>query len=213
MSAIPTGSLAPDSPSTTVPLGPSISCWPRTENTTAGSVGAMAVATRNEEYQSSRTTACRNSATPTAVTNVPSTPTRPMVRAALRNLGKPMPMPPSNRMNASATLTTRSTVSSGGASSDGRAWTATAAATRRSTAAGIRNQRVTWYDSSATRPTSAARNSSQANVRVSAMSLLRSAGFAPSSLTGRPDFPALRRSRYRCSERVHRTSGVRRTPL
>src|SRR2546430_10145215 len=42
MSAIPTGSFAPDSPSRMVPVRPPISRLPRTENMTAGSVGARA---------------------------------------------------------------------------------------------------------------------------------------------------------------------------
>ena len=42
ISAMPTGSLAPDSPSSRVPERPAISRRPRTENTTAGSVGASA---------------------------------------------------------------------------------------------------------------------------------------------------------------------------
>ena len=43
--AIPTGSLAPDSPSRMTPVRPSTSQLPSTENTTAGSVGASAVPT------------------------------------------------------------------------------------------------------------------------------------------------------------------------
>jgi hypothetical protein len=42
MSAIPTGSFAPDSPSRIVPLCPATSRLPSTENMTAGSVGASA---------------------------------------------------------------------------------------------------------------------------------------------------------------------------
>ena len=52
ISAMPTGSFAPDSPSRMVPLRPAISRWPSTENTTAGSVGATAVATSSAAYQS-----------------------------------------------------------------------------------------------------------------------------------------------------------------
>ena len=46
ISAIPTGSLAPDSPSRIVRLRPSISRAPSTENITAGSVGATAAPSR-----------------------------------------------------------------------------------------------------------------------------------------------------------------------
>ena len=42
MSAIPTGSFAPDSPSRIVPVRPPTSLRPKTENITAGSVGASA---------------------------------------------------------------------------------------------------------------------------------------------------------------------------
>ena len=42
ISAIPTGSLAPDSPSRIVPVRPPTSRRPSTENITAGSVGASA---------------------------------------------------------------------------------------------------------------------------------------------------------------------------
>jgi hypothetical protein len=49
ISAIPTGSFAPDSPSRKVPLGPSTPRCPRTENTSAGSVGETAVATSHRQ--------------------------------------------------------------------------------------------------------------------------------------------------------------------
>ncbi len=42
ISAIPTGSFTPDSPSRIVPARPRISLFPSTENITAGSVGASA---------------------------------------------------------------------------------------------------------------------------------------------------------------------------
>ncbi len=42
MSAIPTGSFTPASPSRIVPVRPRISLSPRIENMTAGSVGASA---------------------------------------------------------------------------------------------------------------------------------------------------------------------------
>ncbi len=46
ISAIPTGSLAPDSPLRIVPVRPRISRPPRTEKVTAGSVGARAAPIR-----------------------------------------------------------------------------------------------------------------------------------------------------------------------
>ena len=50
-SAIPTGSLAPDSPSSSTPVRPAISRRPKTENTTAGSVAATAVPTSSARCQ------------------------------------------------------------------------------------------------------------------------------------------------------------------
>ena len=103
MSAIPTGSLAPDSPSRMVPLRPATSRRPSTEKTTAGSVGATAVAVSNAGYQPSPTARCRNPPAPATVRNVPATPTTAMGAAASRNRDQPMCMPPSNRMHSSAT--------------------------------------------------------------------------------------------------------------
>ncbi len=50
--AIPTGSLNPDSPSRIVPERPSTSLPARTENVTAGSVGASAAPIRSDTVQS-----------------------------------------------------------------------------------------------------------------------------------------------------------------
>ena len=52
ISAIPTGSLNPDSPSRIVPERPSTSLPASTENVTAGSVGASAAPIRSETVQS-----------------------------------------------------------------------------------------------------------------------------------------------------------------
>ncbi len=130
ISAIPTGSFAPDSPSRMVSLRPSISRWPSTENTTAGSVGATAVATSRDTYQV-RPKAKWAAAPPAAtVRNVPTTPTMMIGPAADRNRAQPMCMPPSNRMQTRATVTTRTTAYSGGACRAGMTLTATAAPTR-----------------------------------------------------------------------------------
>ena len=51
MSAIPTGSFVPASPSRIVPDRPRISRAPKTENVTAGSVGAIAAPTRPASIQ------------------------------------------------------------------------------------------------------------------------------------------------------------------
>ena len=51
MSAMPTGSFTPASPSRIVPDRPRISRFPKTENVTAGSVGAMAAPMRPASIQ------------------------------------------------------------------------------------------------------------------------------------------------------------------
>ncbi len=162
--AMPTGSLAPDSPSRMVPLRPDTSRWPRTEKTTAGSVGATAVATRTEAYQSRPTTRCRKRAAPTVVRKVPAMPTRAMGRAASRNRGQPIPMPPSKRMNTSATVTRRSTVSAGGVCRPGKIQSASAAAASISAGAGIRSHWVSRLESTAATTTAAVTTSSDAKV-------------------------------------------------
>jgi len=108
--AIPTGSLAPDSPSRMVPLRPATSRRPSTENITAGSVGASAVPSSNADHQSRSNRAWASTAKAAAVTNVPATPTQTTGRAALRKRRQPMCIPPSNKMTISATDTTRWTV-------------------------------------------------------------------------------------------------------
>ncbi len=152
---MPTGSLAPDSPSSSVPLRPSTSRSPRTEKTTAGSVGATAVATRQATYQSRPTAKCASSATPSTVRKVPTTPTRAMGRTAVRKVGQPMLMPPSNRISISAMLTTSSTAVAGGRCRPGTTAATTAAAASISPGAGIRSVRVSRLDTSATRITPA----------------------------------------------------------
>ena len=52
ISAMPAGSLTPASPSSVVPERPPISRPPRTEKTTAGSVGASAAPTTPASFQS-----------------------------------------------------------------------------------------------------------------------------------------------------------------
>ena len=106
---MPTGSFAPDSPFEIVPARPETSRWPRTENTTAGSVGATAVATSTETYQASPNAKCASSAAAITVKNVPSTPVKAIGASADRNRAQPTSIPPSNKMQASATDTTCST--------------------------------------------------------------------------------------------------------
>ncbi|HWG12229.1 MAG TPA: hypothetical protein VG268_03045, partial [Streptosporangiaceae bacterium] len=71
-SAMPTGSLAPDSPSIRTPLRPETCRWPSTENTTAGSVGASAVPSRKAARQPNENRKCAASPAAAAVTNVPA---------------------------------------------------------------------------------------------------------------------------------------------
>jgi hypothetical protein len=110
INAMPTGSLAPDSPSRMVPLRPATSRRPSTENTTAGSVGASAVPTSSAARQSKSNRAWASVARAAAVTKVPATPTQTTRPAAVRNRRQPMCIPPSNKMTARATDTTRWTV-------------------------------------------------------------------------------------------------------
>ena len=110
MRAMPTGSLAPDSPSRMAPLRPATSRRPSTENTTAGSVGANAVPISSAAHQSRSNRAWASVARAAAVTKVPATPTQTTGPAAVRNRRQPMCIPPSNKMTTSATDTTRWTV-------------------------------------------------------------------------------------------------------
>jgi len=163
MSAMPTGSLAPDSPSRIVPLRPAISLPPSTENTTAGSVGAIAVATRRQANHGNPNTRCRTTAAAAAVTNVPASPVIVIDATADRKRRQPMRIPPSNRMKIRATLTTRSTVLSGGAWSPGTSWTASADATSISAGTGTFSRAVSRLDRTAARTTRAASTRSNAS--------------------------------------------------
>jgi hypothetical protein len=165
--AMPTGSFAPDSPSRIVPLRPETSCWPSTENTTAGSVGATAVATSSARYQLRPNATCTKPAVAAAVKNVPMTPVLAIGAAADRNRDQPICMPPSNKMHTSATVTTRSTASRGGACRAGMTCTATAAPTRTSAGEGIFTRSVSRFDSTATSPTAAVSSTISANDCVS----------------------------------------------
>src|SRR4051794_6171952 len=190
ISAMPTGSLAPDSPSRMVPLRPDTSRWPSTEKTTAGSVGATAVATRTEAYHSRPTARCRKRATPTVVRKVPAMPTRAMGRAASRKRSRPIPIPPSNRMKISATVTSRSTVCSGGVCRSGKILRAMAAAASIRAGAGTRSHCVSRLDSTAVTTTAAITSSSRAKLWASDTALsrsgLRTAVSLPTRLPGAP---------------------------
>ena len=75
-----------------------------------------------------------------------------MAVAAVRNFRQPMCIPPSNRMNTSATVTTRCTVSSLSRPRCGNKVAATAASTRKNAGAGIRSRSLTRFDSTAAVP-------------------------------------------------------------
>src|SRR5919197_2082 len=150
MSAIPTGSFAPDSPSRIVPVRPLISRLPSTENITAGSVGASAAPRTPAIVQSKPKKAWAKAAITAAVANVPMTPSTVIGNAAPRKRRQPTCMPPSKRITISATTPIRSTlwieitVSRPGKTSD-----ATAATTRKSAGAGTGNRSVSLYVPSA----------------------------------------------------------------
>src|SRR6266545_3754414 len=88
-SAMPTGSLAPDSPSRSTPERPATSRRPSTENTTAGSVGASAVPSSRAARQSKPNSTLARNATPPAVAKVPATPIQVTEAAADRNRRQP----------------------------------------------------------------------------------------------------------------------------
>src|SRR3954447_20892995 len=155
ISAMPTGSFAPDSPSRIVPAGSPPSRFPRTENTTAGSVGATAVPTSSATYHSNPKRKCAATAAAATVRNVPSTPASTTVDRAPRRRLSPMCMPPSNRMIARAIVTIRSTVRCGGASRPGMTAAATAAPATNSAGAGSWMRSLSRLDNTASSPTAA----------------------------------------------------------
>src|SRR3954462_5896588 len=152
---MPTGSFAPDSPSRIVPAGSATSRLPRTENTTAGSVGATAVPTSSATYHSNPKRKCAATAAAATVRNVPSTPASTTVDRAPRRRLSPMCMPPSNRMIARAIVTIRSTVRCGGASRPGMTAAATAAPATNSAGAGSWMRSLSRLDNTASSPTAA----------------------------------------------------------
>ena len=168
ISAIPTGSLAPDSPSSSVPARPDTSRCPSTENTTAGSVGARAVPTSRAGSQSRPKARCATAARLTAVTSVPATPSQTTGPATARNRRRPMCMPPSSRITASATVTMRSTVVIDSSPSRGTRSDTTAAPIRKRAGAGTRTTPLTRLDSTATAPASP--TTSRISPKVSASS-------------------------------------------
>ena len=123
---------------------------------------------------------CAATAAAAAVTNVPATPIHTVAVAAVRNFRQPMCIPPSNRMNASATLTTRWTVPSLSRPKPGNRSDAAAANTRKNAGAGIRSRSLTRFDSTAAVPTSPMSKMARPNdsVPVTGRVLSRSGDYA-----------------------------------
>jgi hypothetical protein len=89
-----------------------------------------------------------------AVTKVPATPIQTTGAAAWRNRRQPICIPPSNKMTASAMVTTRWTVVTDTWPSVGTTSEATAAASRKIAGAGLRIRSLIRFDTTA--PTKAA---------------------------------------------------------
>src|SRR3984957_6372656 len=151
-SAMPTGSLAPDSPSSRTPVRPPTPPLPNTENTTAGSVAATAVPTSRARCQLIPATYRAATAVPAAVTSVPAVPVHTIAPAAVRNRRRPMCIPPSNKMTASATVTTRVTVVTGSVVTAGQSCAAMTAAMRKNAGAGTRSLALSRLESTAAVP-------------------------------------------------------------
>src|SRR5215217_4572381 len=170
--AMPTGSLAPDSPSRMVPLRPATSRRPRTENTTAGSVGASAVPTSSAARQSKPNRAWARVARAAAVTKVPATPTQTTGPAAVRTRRHPLCIPPSNKMTSRATDATRWTVVTDSRPRDGTTSEATAAARRKIAGAGIRIRSLIRFDNTATVMATPTSSTSRAKCSTSLIAVL-----------------------------------------
>ena len=143
ISAIPTGSFAPDSPWRIVPVRPATSRSPSTENITAGSVGATAAPSTPAIVQPKPSAQCANSATAPAVANVPRTPSVATGTQAACRRRRPIAEPPSKRITISATVATRSTVRIETSSCEKRS-EATAAASRKSAGAGTETRSLSF---------------------------------------------------------------------
>ena len=134
-------------------MRPAISRRPNTENTTAGSVAATAVPSSSDSRQPIPATKCAATAAPAAVTSVPATPTQTIAAAAVRNRRQPMCIPPSNKMIASATETTRVTVVNCSSVTRGHSCAATLAQMRKKAGAGTRSRALSRLESTAPVPT------------------------------------------------------------
>ena len=138
---------------------PPIARSPRTENITAGSVGAIAAPSSPLIVQPRSSAQCANSAIRPAVANVPMTPAAATGTATVRKRRRPIEEPPSNRITISAIVPTRSTVFVDGAR-DGAASDATAATTRNRAAEGTAMRAPSLLASSAAESAAATRRTS-----------------------------------------------------
>ena len=93
----------------------------------------------------------------------PATPIHTVATATGRNRRQPMRMPPSNKMTASATVTTCSTAAKPRLPSRGQISDAAAAPIRKNAGAGIRSRSLTRLDSTAAMPVSAATSTARPN--------------------------------------------------
>src|SRR3954453_6276972 len=154
MSAIPTGSFAPDSPSRIVPERPRTSLRPSTENITAGSVGATAAPSNAAVFQSKPSTQCAASSIRPAVANVPSSPSDTIGTAETPKRRQPTRRPPSKRMKTSATTAMRSTSwIERRCATPGNAFARPAAPIRKIAGVGIGKTSVNLFESRATAKT------------------------------------------------------------
>ena len=107
---------------------------------------------------------CAAAATPAAVAKVPTTPIQTTGPTTVPNRRRPMFMPPSNRITASATVTIRSTSVMGSRPSPGHRSEASAEASRKIAGAGIRMRALIRLDDTASAAASAVTNTISANV-------------------------------------------------
>ena len=193
--AIPTGSLAPASPSSRVPVVPVTSRRPSTEKTVAGSVGARAVPSRRLALHPNPKRTCAPTASPRPVTSVPATPSHNTRPATGRKRDSPMCIPPSNRSTTRATVTIRwSTLMlrdprSGNRSAD------TEAASRNSAGLGICVRAVILLEPTASSSATAATTTTSAN---EVTSCIRAPGVGRSTPTRLPGTPEIH-----CSAGAH----------
>ena len=158
ISAIPTGSFAPDSPCRIVPVRPPISRSPSTENITAGSVGATAAPSRPAGVQPRPSTQCATSARRPRSRTCRRRRARRSARRESRKRRQPIERPPSKRITISATRRDPHRRSRSRPRADGKMSDAMAAATRNGAAAGIENRSLSFVVSSATaRPAATSR--------------------------------------------------------